>query len=84
MGDEAPESMIHFMRRPDRSVRTLATKRWRDLELEDGSPMMATLAVRSPSFFSFSELLEVDGFWSLFSADLSRQHSSFTWPFFLQ
>ena len=29
MGDKAPESMIHFVRRPDRSVRVLATKRFR-------------------------------------------------------
>ena len=76
MGDEAPELIIHFVRRPDHSVRAFATKRRRDSELEDDSPITATLAVRSPSFFSFSELLEVDGFLSFFSSALSHQHSS--------
>ena len=76
MGDEAPESIIHFVRRPDHSVRAFVMKRWRDLELEDDSPITATLAVRSPFFFSFLELLEVDGFSSFFSLALSRQHSS--------
>ena len=52
--------------RPDRSVRESATNNQRDSELDDDSAMVATLAIKSPSFFS--ELFDVDGLSSLYSS----------------